>query len=911
MSIVLDPADRNFDSPGNWEEIRAVVERTTVASRTGAGALWLVKDDPTTFSTGGRAKLARDHFGPVVEGRTYEVSMWARLTSDTDPADTSAPAPPAELYVGVAVTWLDSSTGFSPGSVADDLALPLNGEWTRLSMVVVPGASLGIDELEVQLELVPFATADRYGVLIDDFDVVQIPTTVDAASAIASTGGAAAVRSTSRSAAGQVSAEQSAAGAPIRVRGAASSAATPGTARIAVTGVGQVRGTQRSMPDVIVEAAVGQPWVTPLDDLVWTPIPNCVRWLRKQEGRSHRLDAVEPGMCRLIFDNRDAALDPSNVDSPLWAGSRPGVDYGTWVRVSLVLDDATEPAALLDENGDELLDENGAALETRGSISTVPWFVGTVDRLHLDWDLGDAVCEVDLVDALGVMAQRDLAASALREVVASAGANHLWPMSESGARIQDILGDRDGSWSQAITTGESLLPHSSTRASVVPQTEHNDINGAIPSIDLSGSFTFGVVVAIDAVEKELADEAQVAAVELPGPNPFQLIGRWVFPSGPSWMWAYAESPLSSGQLVVPPGTPLIVVIARDVPAGVTRWACATPLSSTVFTGTISTVGNLSAFASVGVRPDVIPPSVQVPVVSMTTRMQDMFLIPEALASPALQEIARSAFWPWASDDTAARFERMCDLAGLPAVIDGAGWPDCSPAVIERQNTLTHAIRGANGDGATITIDLDTGAPMYRGTDPTTVVMWWDTTGRQGAPVRDLDPRYGIDRLAATATVRRGTGEAHTATDPTTPYPPSATVEIETLLDDPAAARNRATEIVVDRRRPRWAIDRLRTQGRDARVPPVGLLLRPGDQIGVLAHPPGRSTLAQVASVERVEHTLDWGSWSWDVEYGVDRVTQFVAYDDLLDRHSTYDDLPAVYDSWFDVLASGTPNPPEV
>lgn len=586
---------------------------------------------------------------------------------------------------------------------------------------------------------------------------------------------------------------------------------------------------------------------------------------------------------RIVFDNRDSALDPSNIESPLWATNRPGVDYGTWMRVSL-----------------DLGDEGGV----------VPWFVGTVDRIHLEWDLGDAIAEIDLVDALAILAQRRLAPSVLREVVAAAGAVHHWPLSEPGGVIQDVIGERDGSWNQALTVGEGLLPHSSARSASIPQTENDNVTGSIPNVNLSGSWTLGVVAQLDGIDREASEQAGFQLLEVSGPTPFRIWGGWNAFFNPAWIVGYQ---VTSGvqSFTNLKGSPVVILVSRDAAAGVTRWVRARPSEPNGWPNTINVIGDTDASATITIRPTYSPPAGWVAdVQGASTRIQDIFVLPGARTQAELLQVASSAFAPWATDTTAERFERMCELAGLPAVVAGTGFPTCSPAVTTDRNALAHSVECANGDGSTISIDLSTGAPLYRQTDPDDVVMWWDTTGRLGAPIIDLEPRYGIDRLAVAAVVHRGTGEAHTAVDPSSPYPPSATVEVDTALGAPTDARNRAAEIVADRRKPRWVIDKLHTQGRDARVPAAGLLLRPGDHVGVLAYPPGRSTLMQVASVERLDHHLDYRAWSWDIEYGVDRVTMFITYDELLDRHATYDELPVNYPTWFDLLSSGEPNPPE-
>jgi hypothetical protein len=109
--------------------------------------------------------------------------------------------------------------------------------------------------------------------------------------------------------------------------------------------------------------------------------------------------------------------------------------------------------------------------------------------------------------------------------------------------------------------------------------------------------------------------------------------------------------------------------------------------------------------------------------------------------------------------------------------------------------------------------------------------------------------------------------------------------------------------------PRMLIPTLTVAGRDVRVPWAALWLRPGDLAGIIAHPPGRSEFVQASVVERVEHTIDYQRKQWTVTYGLDRVAQWIDWQDVIDGFDDWDEVLSTFATWGDLLASGAPNPP--
>jgi hypothetical protein len=657
--------------------------------------------------------------------------------------------------------------------------------------------------------------------------------------------------------------------------------ATAGTTRVGPIFTPPV--TARDTPLMTVEAALSQAWSTPVDELVWTRIDGvcCVRSVAVEEGTRARVEEVEPGICTIIFDNRSGALDPSNTTSPWWDNG-PGVDKDTRIRVT-VFEDAD--------------DVTGSVL-----------FVGSVDRMTPSWNLGMAEMEIELVDALADLAQTPLESALVETMRANTTVKHVWPFSAPGSIIEDIVGDADGAWSLPVRTQQSMLPFEPRECT---RFGGEDVTASIPVTVDAARWVLHAWVSIDSWRSDTSGSVSGApvlvsiagaggdAIEvLATPGQFaQIYGRCVESS------AQTDLGTVPGVSNVGDGQPHLITIART---GTTTYTV-TMDANAAGTETFTTADAL-------VLDEIIVAQDRTLDMYEAALIQSMILASNTSTTglPTAAEIYALGLEPWATDDTAERFTRICTNAGLDSVVSGTGWPECSPADTGTDTALDHIVKGANGDGATVTVDLTAdGIPLYRQTDPETVVAWFDTRGQIGAPVVDASVAYGIDRLATTVKVKRGTGEIHTAVDATTKYRTSTVLELDTTLGDPADARARADALLLDRRIPRTLIPELRIQARDARVPWASCLLRPGDHVGVVAHPPGRPDLIQIARIERVTHFIDYVNKRWDLVYGLDRVTQFLDWDEVVDTWADWDELLGDNATWWALLEAGAPNPPTV
>jgi hypothetical protein len=82
-----------------------------------------------------------------------------------------------------------------------------------------------------------------------------------------------------------------------------------------------------SNPSLVVEVAFA---TDPADTPTWVDVSDRLRGFATSRGRQHELDRFEAGTAAVVLDNFDRALDPTNVDSPLY----PGVLPSRRVRIS-------------------------------------------------------------------------------------------------------------------------------------------------------------------------------------------------------------------------------------------------------------------------------------------------------------------------------------------------------------------------------------------------------------------------------------------------------------------------------------------------------------------------------------------------------------------------------------------------
>jgi hypothetical protein len=637
--------------------------------------------------------------------------------------------------------------------------------------------------------------------------------------------------------------------------------------------------SDRGMPAVKVEAAIGQPYCTPIEDLVWTRIDEvcCVREITTVEGRDSKVDSIEPGECTIVLDNRSGALDPSNDQSPWWSNGAPGIDYGTRVRVT-----AYETAADL-------------ATDTDGHVL----FAGYVDRIIPRWELDDATVTLELVDALAALASHIVTERlTLDDLLADPAVTHVWPLDTPGSTVVAAKGGTDGTWSSPRDVGEPILPYDTTPATLItPGTARAEI--IVDKLSTTRPWVVAVWVKLD--PDTTTNDAVVMQLTHTTNTSHSLQVRVNMPAGTLEL---------TGRLATPDDTTSVVV---DGNLHLVRLRYNPSLSQYDLM-----VDDSFAEASITTSPNALDIDT-IRIGSTTNAARGSYsyavLTDETFGAGYLL----SNWWewvhtPWDGDTTADRFERVCRVAGTGGIVDGSGFPDVAPATsVAGQNGLEHIGRCANGDGATVTVDHDSdGVPLYRLVNYDAPIVWFDTRGQVAAPVLDVAPVYGIDRLVRRVDIHRpaGAGAIETVSVRSTkPYPTAQALGLDTELAEASDARARAVALRDEREVPRMLIPTLTIAGRDVRVPWAALWLRPGDLAGIIAHPPGRSEFVQASVVERVEHTIDYQRKQWTVMYGLDRVAQWIDWQDVIDGFDDWDEVLSTFATWGDLLASGAPNPP--
>lgn len=636
-------------------------------------------------------------------------------------------------------------------------------------------------------------------------------------------------------------------------------------------------GTDRGVPAVKVEAAIGQSYYTPLDELVWTRIDDvcCVRSIETVEGRDAQVDSAEPGECKLVLDNRSGALDPSNINSPWWTDGAPGIDYGTRIRITVY------------ESEDDLdTDTDGHVL-----------FAGYVDRIVPRWELGDATVELQVVDALAALASRQVDEGILlADLMASPVVVGVWPLNAPGTVIAPAKGTVVGEWTAPVAVGDPVVPHDSSPAVTIgPGNQRGDIPVGAEAFDDPG-WAVGVWVELDAGSVVTGD----LIIALTGPGG-SLTVTVDMPGGTARLNAPGDS--SGGLVVVADGDPHLVRIVRGLGSFYTLYVdedvagVVAPSGFPLDLDTIS-IGSTSTAA---------------PGRYSYLALTDADASPDDTTNWDLFNFYGWGVTPWSGDTTATRFVRVCESVGTGHMVVGTGFPDVVPATnVAGQNALEHIIRLANGDGATITVAHDNdGVPLYRIADLGAPVVWFDTRGAAGAPVMDVQPVYGIDRLVrrVEVSIPVGSDTVTAKAQSSRPYPTARVLRVDTELAHQSDAYTRALALLAEREVPRMMIPSFTLAGRDARVPWPALWLRPGDLAGIIAHPPGRAEFVQASVVQRVEHTIDYQSLEWTVRYGLDRVAQWIDWEDVVDQYDDWDDVVSTFATWGDLLASGTPDPP--
>lgn len=647
--------------------------------------------------------------------------------------------------------------------------------------------------------------------------------------------------------------------------------------------------TARLMPATWIEAAVGLPSTQEPNRHDWVRLDvdgNCVRSIEWEEGRQKSLDDIEPATATVLLADQVGRLDPSNPQSELWQGTGPGVDFRTRIRVRQFDQDPTtyvELAATYATYAD-MASSFASYGVMPSAVEAVP-FAGFVTRLEPDYELDDATVRIEAEDWQGILAEYDLPTSALAAdlLISQAGVRHLWPMTTPSTSLFDEVAEADGSWTDATATTDSIAPFDPSPSTLITA---GLPTGEITGLDVSGSW------AISMWYRYAGEGGDGGAPLLRLDTAAGTDGILVTIGGTLYDYGAADSFAIASGGTLPDGGVLLEVWCDNgrIRARRNRGSFASGVDGPTRTFTKITVGG--------------------DIAGLSTTFAASWL---AVLDPAQWISAAGGTldeWelgtaPWV-EGTGDRVARVTTLAGYPAEVEpGVSWPVCAPAALSG-TYHEHVSRAAAGDRAVVST-TDTGQPSYRErpTVQDTPVVWFDSAARVGVPARDVRQVYGIDRFATDITVELGDGSTVNAQAPSKA---PRSLRATTLLGAQDDALGLAGQILTERQTPRLLIPSLTLEGRDTRVPWPATQLRLGAVVGVIMRPPGRSAFAQVSIVERVRHQMD-ATNSWRIEIGLDRLVQYLTWQDVVDIYDDWAALIAAKATWADVLLAATPTPP--
>jgi hypothetical protein len=665
----------------------------------------------------------------------------------------------------------------------------------------------------------------------------------------------------------------------------------------------------RPVPQTWVEAAVGLPTTQEPNRHQWTRLDvdgRCVREIEWEEGREKSLDEIEPATATVVMSDPVGVLDPSNTQSPLWQGSAPGVDFGTRVRIrEWSQDPATydELAAGFSSYTDLAVAGPATYGQLQPAVEAVP-FAGFVERVEPHYDLTNSTATLEMTDWQAILAEVSLPPSAIfADVLTRSTVRHAWPLSSSSTTIKAAVGGVDGTWNAAPDTGNPVAPFDTAPSTTVLA---GAPEGTITGVDFSGEWYLAL---------------WFTPADSSGTTGAPPLLRLRTAAGTDDIRFYVDSTvrdiatMDSTQLFFNSFGPYY-----DHPHLLEVWTYQGRVRASIDRNMLLTgqlwgrdLGPVRAFTTIGLAGVLPDPNIAGnPNGFMNGQLSWLIVSDPVPASginprnpgPDMWELGRR---PWV-ETTAERVQRVTTLAGLPATIEPGGtWPTCAPATFEG-SVLDHITRAAAGDRAVVST-TDSGQPYYRPRPgpADAPVVWFDTAGSVGVPVLDIGQLYGIDRYATRVEVTLGDGSIVTQVDPDSERR-ARSLPVATLLGDPDDAVDLATEILTERRVPRLLITSVRLQGRRLTVPWEATQLRPGDVVGVIARPPGRPELVQVSVVERVRHRQGQDR-SWSIEYGLDRLVQYLTWQQVIDAYASWTALLAAKATWADVLLAASPTPP--
>lgn len=606
-----------------------------------------------------------------------------------------------------------------------------------------------------------------------------------------------------------------------------------------------------SFPEIRAEVAWEVDPLTRPGALDWVRIDTTcgMRSLSTSRGVRLKTGDIETGSARAVFDNRTRDLDPSYASST-WA---PDVTLRKRVRFRV---------------------DPGSGL--------VDIFTGFIEALPLTWDLSasDGEVSMEVIDLLGLLAEKELPPSVLHQTIVDLAPEAYWPLTEStGSNFQDVIGVQHGTTNRPIVATAEVVPFDPRPCIDFKRPDDNDQFGmrarvypiAPPStltlsvwLRATGNYakptllmfkprhtlaaylsvgTFATSLFVNAYDGStsaqcVTENGSVApldgrphhlAVTING-STGELVFYWDGGSVPVYTTGGGAGSLAALDL----GDLVAAVDTLDM-----GWGTTTSSSEVNNAGA---VGHVAYWDSV-------------------------------LTAAQILSIYEAGVDAWGGDFTGARLERVLDVLGID-VDDrdiATGTVTCGPTLLGG-NALDYIRRIAATEGGGIFVSGDGKITFTEepANDPTPL----DVIGDAGCPTSQITVGYSLDRMVNTATVTRENGAGQTYEDTTAVdgFGPRS-VSLDTLHATPDAALSRAAEIVIRNKDLKVRVSDLTLESIRSDVPAaVSLDTEIGDPYTVSYDPAGPGGVeTALVRVERIEHQFD-ADRSWRTRFGVDEQT---------------------------------------
>lgn len=595
-------------------------------------------------------------------------------------------------------------------------------------------------------------------------------------------------------------------------------------------------------------------------DSDWTRVDatSPARALFTKRGTRVKTSELEPSEQWIELDDAEGHMNPENTGSTWYP------DLGLRRRVRAVL----EPEGDTDR-------------------TMMTGFISAFDK---KWRAQTATMTLDLDDLLTIAGGKKLPGSVLEHTIKGLAPDNYWPLGDpSGTVCEDVVGNLDGTYLQAVAPADALLPYDGRPSQLLGYDAAADYrqNVSIPGFPaLPDEFTWVMVVQFP--DDPLTDDTYFDLIH--GENPTsgsKFRFRFsAFPESPSKMVLVGQMDRNEttaldrtvetiqnatdyyGPGRVYDGATHVVAwtFKASTDAGNAFYIDAVKIADGQVTHTVSGAGTAA-----GIATDLVfgRPSGLFDVRCIASHIA---FFPRILTQAELTSIQEAAFTAWDGDTVDERCERLFDAVGVdPDDLDLAVCSArCGPAVLGRTlreelaptvATEPGALMWCAADGK-ITLELPavsgaTSEETY--SDVGTDDPLWETLTREPLSVARAINVATVSWVAGEQTI-----EDTDQTDVNGPLP----VSISTLARTADGARDVAARTVYRYGTPRSVVSSVRVMGNLPLTTLEATVDRDvNDVVTIGASPPNDITIAQKSVIETVTH--EWGNGvEWWTEFGL-------------------------------------------